>query len=108
MEGLLEATCNVTDGLMYWNEGLRVGNKPCSDNTCSLELFVDEMRLSSAVRYSGDFVPEQRIDVDPDTVALWHFDEGTGNTANDATGNGWDFAFLGSMAWTGDTACSPP
>jgi hypothetical protein len=25
---------------------------------------------------------------DPDTVAVWHFDEGIGSTAADATGNG--------------------
>lgn len=45
--------------------------------------------------------------------ALWKFDETSGNTAHDATGNGWNLAVagvgpLGPGAWTWENATSPP
>jgi len=33
---------------------------------------------------------EERLEADEHTVGLWHFDEGSGNEANDASGNGND------------------
>jgi hypothetical protein len=36
---------------------------------------------------------------DPDTVAVWHFDEGTGITAADDTGNGHDGTLINSPSW---------
>jgi hypothetical protein len=44
---------------------------------------IDEVRISSVARYTADFTPEDRFTVDSDTLALWHFDEGTGTTATD-------------------------
>ena len=43
---------------------------------------------------------------EPNLVACWHFDEGTGNTASDATGNGHTGSLLlvGEVNWTGSTA----
>jgi hypothetical protein len=41
--------------------------------------FFDELRLSSVVRYNSNFVrPQMAFDTDAITVALYHFDEGTG------------------------------
>lgn len=48
---------------------------------------LDEMRVSSTVRYTTGFDPSERFETDEDTVALWHFDEGDGTTAADASGN---------------------
>ncbi len=36
---------------------------------------------------------------DKDLVAYWNFDEGTGRTVRDVTGNGHDGKFVGSPAW---------
>ncbi len=48
---------------------------------------IDEIRLSSTVRYTGDFTrPESAFKDDDDTVMLFHLDEGTGETATSATG----------------------
>ena len=51
---------------------------------------VDEVRISGLARYSSDFdVPEEPLDADAYTIALWHFDEGEGNIAEDISGYGF-------------------
>ncbi|MBL9021381.1 MAG: hypothetical protein JNL21_04245 [Myxococcales bacterium] len=48
---------------------------------------IDELRLSRVVRYAGPFTPVPSPFVsDPDTVALYHFDEGAGSVAFDSSG----------------------
>jgi formylglycine-generating enzyme required for sulfatase activity len=49
---------------------------------------VAEVRVSRVVRYTMDFTPQRRLEPDRDTIALYHFDEGEGNVAHDASGNG--------------------
>jgi hypothetical protein len=51
--------------------------------------WLDELRLSTTLRYLGSFSPRARFRVDPDTAALYHFDEGQGTTIHDAA-NGAD------------------
>jgi hypothetical protein len=49
---------------------------------------LDEVRLSTVIRYTGAFTPSTRaFDVDAGTAALYHFDEGTGTVAANATGD---------------------
>jgi hypothetical protein len=51
--------------------------------------FIDEVRLSSALRYptSGNFAPPtQPFTPDASTVALYHFDEGQGDLIADSSG----------------------
>ncbi|HKY84327.1 MAG TPA: LamG-like jellyroll fold domain-containing protein, partial [Anaerolineales bacterium] len=49
--------------------------------------YVDEMRLSANIRYSGPFTPPTGpYASDPNTVALYHFNEGFGDTLNDVSG----------------------
>jgi hypothetical protein len=48
---------------------------------------VDELRLSSALRYTASFAPPvQPFTPDAQTVGLYHFDEGTGDVAADSSG----------------------
>ena len=55
---------------------------------------IDEVRISVNARYTEDFeLPTGPFELDQLTLALWHFDEGAGDTAADATGNG----FVGSL-----------
>lgn len=44
-------------------------------------------RLSSSVRYRTDFQPTQDLAADQATLALYRFDEGTGDQLTDASGN---------------------
>ena len=60
---------------------------------------VDEARISSISRYSGDFTPVRRFEPDEHTLALYHFDEGQGNRVVDSSGNGHDGTLNGTAKW---------
>lgn len=50
--------------------------------------FFDELRISNIVRYTGNFTrPSAPFTPDINTVVLYHFDEGTGNSIADSSGN---------------------
>lgn len=49
---------------------------------------IDEVRFSSMERYQTEFVPMEYLSPDPDTVGLWHLDEGEGDVAQDSGPNG--------------------
>ncbi len=51
---------------------------------------IDEVRISSIARYDDDFTPVRRFESDEQTLALYHLDEGHGDIAHDASGNGRD------------------
>lgn len=49
--------------------------------------WVDELRISNVIRYSSNFTPPtQPFASDANSVGLYHFDEGSGNTINDSSG----------------------
>jgi hypothetical protein len=51
--------------------------------------FLDEVRVSDIVRYTGDFAPPDSLNMDANTRALFHFNETVGSTTFvDASGNG--------------------
>lgn len=50
---------------------------------------LDELRISRAIRYTGAFsAPSTAFAPDASTIALYHFDEGSGQQLIDASGNG--------------------
>ncbi len=52
---------------------------------------IDEIRISNTVRYTSNFsFPTTAFSTDENTTALYHLDEGTGQTALDSSGNGFD------------------
>jgi hypothetical protein len=48
---------------------------------------IDEVRISSVARYTTTFTPAYSFTLDSDTVGYWKFNEGSGSTTADATGN---------------------
>ncbi|MBI4341690.1 MAG: hypothetical protein HY598_05355, partial [Candidatus Omnitrophica bacterium] len=49
--------------------------------------WLDEIRLSNTIRYTGDFPrPTAPFTTDANTAALYHFDEGSGDTLTDTSG----------------------
>jgi formylglycine-generating enzyme required for sulfatase activity/tetratricopeptide (TPR) repeat protein len=56
----------------------------------------DELRVSRTARYQDDFLPTAYLSNDDHTVALYHFDEGTGSVVHDASGNGHDGKIVGA------------
>jgi hypothetical protein len=50
--------------------------------------FMDELRLSTTIRYTGTFTPSSTpFSMDAQTAALYHFDDGSGTTLSDANNN---------------------
>ena len=62
----------------------------------------DEIRVSSVARYDADFEPARRHQVDAQTLALWHFDEGGGDRVVDASPFGHDGVAVGAQWDEGD------
>ena len=60
---------------------------------------ISDVRISSGKRYTSIFQPPLHFNADNDTVALWTFDEGSGQTLFDQSGNGFDGTLLGAT-WT--------
>lgn len=51
--------------------------------------FIDEIRFSTTVRYTGNFTPTRSAAIpDAQTAGLWSFDEGMGQVLLDHSGNG--------------------
>lgn len=55
-----------------------------------LDGLIDELRVSSVVRYDENFVPAHRHEPDADTVLLFRFDEEDDGIVKDFSGNGHD------------------
>jgi VCBS repeat-containing protein len=108
------------DGVMVGSDTNR-GNHSANNNVLRLgawttgsEFFnglLDEIRISNFVRYTSSFTPPTTLlEADSGTVALWHLDEGSGQTVNDSSGHGWN-GVLGSStsvqssdpAWSSDS-----
>jgi formylglycine-generating enzyme required for sulfatase activity len=57
---------------------------------------IDELRISKVARYAEKFTPPARHEADADTLALYHFDEGEGETLRDSSGNGHHGKIVGA------------
>lgn len=83
--------------IAYDGAGVNIGvpGDPWIGGPYHFDGVIDEVRISNVARTSFDlFTP---LTVDSDTVALWHFNEGDGQSVYDATGNGND-GQLGSIS----------
>ena len=80
-------------------EPFTIGAQKISNYECSYVFSgaIDEVRISRRARYRTDFIPEKRLEPDGDTLALYHFDEGVGDVAHDASGNGNDAKIVGAQ-----------
>jgi len=66
---------------------------------------IDEFRISNVIRYTGNFTPQQaQFGTDANTVALYHFNEGSGQTTADASAN----SFNGILGATTASEASDP
>jgi hypothetical protein len=70
---------------------------------------IDEVRISGVIRYPGNFVPPQGpFAPDAGTRGLWHFDEGSGAVAADASGSGNAGTLVNGPTWTTTVPFSGP
>lgn len=58
---------------------------------------IDEVRVSSVARYPTTFLPKRRFEPDPDTLALYHFDEGAGTVLKDSSGKNRHGTIVGAQ-----------
>lgn len=47
--------------------------------------YFDELRISNSVRYTSSYSPVEKLTDDANTMALYHFDEGSGTTITDVS-----------------------
>jgi hypothetical protein len=111
VDGVLEAQIDGPDGdISYPDDGLpgafcgRDGDQPCTDSDPFVVLgaekhelgddhpsfsgWMDEIRFSNVLRYTGSFEPPTSpFAIDGDTVAIYRLDEGFGNIVGDSSGH---------------------
>ncbi|MBI5595921.1 MAG: VCBS repeat-containing protein [Elusimicrobia bacterium] len=81
---------------------LYLGNR---DAGFSMQGAIDEVRLWNIARTTAAIQADMFKSTGPTTglVGLWHFDEGSGTTAADASGNGLDGTLVNSPLWVPDS-----
>ncbi len=103
--------------LRLYIEGRLVGRKvqpQPSEKVDSIKIgfsfvgLIDEVRISKVARYDKDYTPKPRLEADKDTLALYHFDEGTGEVLHDSSGNGHDGKIIGAKWVRADGTRSTP
>jgi hypothetical protein len=68
---------------------------------------LDEVRVSKVARYDRDFQPAPQFEPDPDTLALYHCDEGAGAVLTDSSGNNHHGRLIG-VRWVPADAAQDP
>ena len=94
VDGVLEAQADGPDGDVSYpddatpaspNDPYLVLGAEKFDAGAAYDGFLDELRISSSLRYAGAFTrPTSPFATDADTAALYHFDEGAGAVAGDS------------------------
>jgi cysteine-rich repeat protein len=87
LDGQLVGSMDFVAPVLEQDQPMRIGAWVDGDGTILAHARgrVDEVRISSIVRYANAFTPARRFDPDAATVLLMHFDEGSGMTPADAS-----------------------
>jgi hypothetical protein len=84
--GTLVATANNNNYCPTVSDPLVIGKKI---GDTFLNGYITEIRISNIVRYTSNFTsPNYKFTPDNKTVALYYFNEDSGNILHDASGNG--------------------
>ena len=87
VDGLLVASKKMDGKILTRQGNWRIGDA---------EGLLREIRISKVARYTNDFTPAKRFEPDADTLALYHFDEGTGDVLTDSSGHGHHGKIVGA------------
>jgi hypothetical protein len=102
VDGVRVATERVRGNIRDGGGPLRIGAG--GDGSDFYPGAIDEVRVSAAARYIGDFpVPTSPLASDEPTRGLWHLDEGNGNRAADASPRGNHGTLKREPRWIGDS-----
>src|SRR5690606_25626153 len=69
---------------------------------------IDEVRFSKSVRYRKDFTPPESFKSDEQTLALYQFEEGSGDVLKDTSGHGHHGKIHGALWVPGPTKSALP
>ena len=110
-DGMLKGTSGPPGAFRRnnFNGSLAFGNASAANTSRPYAGELDDVRLSKVARYTGETstVPSTALAVDPDTIALWHFDEPNDVFLDDATGVHKGFLGKDTTAPTRTTAPCP-
>jgi hypothetical protein len=87
VNGQLTASRSFSGTISVSNMPVTLGSNAVWTNE-QLQGTIDEARISRVARYSVPFTPSVTLSPDANTAALWHFNEGAGQTGADASANG--------------------
>jgi uncharacterized protein (TIGR02145 family) len=85
-------------------ENLTIGGKNGNYWNSNVNGKIDEVRISSNVRYDETFIPDADFENDEYTMALFNFNEGSGTTAYDLSSNG-NHGTINGATWSTDVPC---
>jgi serine/threonine protein kinase len=103
VNGKLESSRSIIDVRLAANSNpLTIGSASSVWPERELAGMIRGVHISRTVRYVQDFSPEARFKPDPDTIALYHFDEGQGDVLKDSSGNGHHGKIVGAKWMNGD------
>ncbi|WP_232103766.1 protein kinase domain-containing protein [Gimesia algae] len=93
VNGHKKGEMNFNGSNIHTDEFITIGNRYKGP---PIKGSIDEVRFSNTARYSEDFTPTDHFENDKNTLALYHFDEGTGDVLKDSSGNGHDGKIVGA------------
>ncbi|MDA1049906.1 MAG: hypothetical protein O3C40_05435 [Planctomycetota bacterium] len=99
VNGKLAGQQGTSGGPIQWGEGDFLIGAAHLGKTLAyfFDGLIDEVRISNIARYTEDFTPQKRFEPDEHTIALYHFDEGSGEVAHDASDNRHDGKIIGAQ-----------
>ena len=100
----------ATSGIVNNTRPLDFGQNGGTQGGAPFSGMLDEVRISSAVRYTNDFDRCSALSPtnDADTVALWHFDTGANRAATDSSNHGNTGTLQGATSvpsWINGATC---
>ena len=93
VNGHKKGEMNFNGSIIHTDEFITIGNRYKGP---PIKGSIDEVRFSNIARYTEDFTPTDHFQTDKNTLALYHFDEGSGDILKDASGNGHDGKIVGA------------
>ncbi|MBC8185657.1 T9SS type A sorting domain-containing protein, partial [candidate division KSB1 bacterium] len=107
LNGNLVASTTEPTTVYSNNLSVKIGRR-CQNVSQYFNGIIDDIRIYnyalteseiSDLYHEGGWLTSGEFKVDANTVGLWHFNEGSGTTASDASGNGNDGQIIGA-SWT--------
>jgi len=109
VDGVLQATGSGGGTIALSGNGyVYIGLHPTNPSHFYYSGLIDELRISNNVRYTSTFTPSTHpFTSDGNTLVLFHFDESSGTTTADASGNGNTGTLYGGVTFGNSTAPLP-